>query len=576
MATVSQRLARRRQITLPDQKVMVLVLVSIIVAYLTAIPLAMLIWGSFKAGDPTAEGGLTLQNYVKAYTDPASLRLFTNSVLYAAGTCALSLVIGTALAWITERTNTPLRNLFYALTLVPLIVPGILGAVAWIFLLSPKIGFINHLLVSTLGLSSPPFDVYTIWGMIWIEGLHLSPLVFVMMSAALKSMDPSLEESAMMSGAGILATLRRVTLKLMLPTVASVTLIMFVRGLESFEVPALVGIPGRVFVFTSKIYLAIHQYPSDFGLAGAFAVSLLVLSIIGIRFYYQMISRSERYATVTGKAFRPRMIDLGRWKYLTSGILILYFVVLVGLPFFVLVWSSLNRYYRQPDLSSFDKLSLDGYQFILNLGKAQTAFLNSFELAVGTATVIMLLTSVIAWITVKTKTPGRQVLDAFAFLPIAFPGIVLGVSLIWVYLILPIPIYGTIWILLIAYITRFMPYGIRSCTSSMVQIHKELEEAAHTSGASWMETFTRVVLPLLKPALLGGWIYIVIVSIRELSSSVLLYSGQSIILSILVFDLWDGGQYAALSALAVMMIIALVVLVLILQKLAGKFGVKGI
>lgn len=575
MAVITRGSTGRAQLALPDQRVFVLGIVSIIVTFLTVVPLAFLVWGSFNQGNPATPGGLTLQNYVRVYTDPATLKLFTNSVWYAGGSSVLALLIGTALAWIVERTDTPLRKVFFALTLVPLLTPGVLVTIAWLYLLNPRNGFINHLAMNLFGLGEAPFDVYTMWGMIWIEALHFVPLVFILMGAALRSMDPSLEESAMMSGASVFVTLRRVTLKLMLPAVASVSLIMFVRALESFEVPALVGLPGRIFVLTSKIYEATRQYPPQFGISAALSMSLLVLGVVGLYFYYRVTARSERFATVTGKAFRPRTTDLGRWRYLTVGIYMAYLFVVVVLPLFILAWTSLNPFYRQPDLNALDKLSMDNFRAVLSLPIAQKAFLNSFLLAFGSATATMLLTAIIAWITVKTTIPGRQILDAFAFVPIAFPGIVLGVALLWVYLVLPIPIYGTIWILVVAYMTRFMPYGIRACSSSVIQIHKELEEAAYTSGASWLHTFGRVVLPLLRPALLAGWIYIMIMSFKELSTSILLYSSESIVLSVLVFDLWGSGKIGAISALAMMMIAVLMLLVLIMQKIGGKFGVQG-
>ncbi|MBI4318029.1 MAG: iron ABC transporter permease [Chloroflexi bacterium] len=552
----------------------VLGIVSIIVTFLTVVPLAFLVWGSFNQGNPATPGGLTLQNYVRVYTDPATLKLFTNSVWYAGGSSVLALLIGTALAWIVERTDTPLRKVFFALTLVPLLTPGVLVTIAWLYLLNPRNGFINHLAMNLFGLGEAPFDVYTMWGMIWIDGLAWVPLAFLLMGAALRSMDPSLEESAMMSGAGIFVTLRRVTLRLMLPAIASVSLIIFVRALESFEVPALVGVPGGTFVFTSRIYLALRQISPDFGLAAALSLSLLVLGVIGLYFYYRATARTERFATVTGKAFRPRMISMGKWRYATAGIYVLYCVVTIGLPLFILVWSSLNPFYRQPSLTNLDRLNLNAYFTMLNSDVVRPVFFNSLTLAIGSATLVMLLTAVVAWMTVKTTIPGRQILDAVAFLPIAFPGIVLGVSLLWVYLFLPIPIYGTIWILIIAYITRFMPYGMRACSSSMIQIHKELEEAAYASGASWLNTFGRIIVPLLKPGLLAGWIYVAILSIKELSSSILLYSSQSRVLSVHVFNLWDMGQQTQVSALAMITIAVLTVFVLIALRLGATVGVR--
>ncbi len=546
----------------------------LIVFYLAGVPLLLLLWGSLKVGSPTEVSALTLENFREAYSDPRSYTLLLNSVVYAAGTCLFSLILGTSLAFVIERTNTPLKSLFTAMALVPLIIPGILHTIAWILLLSPRIGVVNRALMALLGFAEAPFNIYSLGGMIWVEGLHLSPLVFVIMAAAFRSMDPALEEAALTSGASVPATLRRVTLQLARPAIASTMLIMFIRGLESFEVPALIGLDGGVRVFTSRIFLALKEFPPNYGLAAAFAVGLLLISVIGILLYNRLTANRRQFATITGKGFRPHLIDLGKWRYVTSLVFVLYFLFLVGLPLLILLWTSLNRFYTIPALDKLGRLTLDNYAFVLNMGRARTALINSLILSVGSATVVMLVTAVIAWITVKTRWPGRVALDVVTFLPITIPGLVLGVSLIWMYLVLPIPIYGTLWILLLAYITRYMPYGIRANSASMVQIHDELEEAASVAGSSWLQTFRRVTLPLLKPGLIAGWIYVVVVSFRELSSSILLYSSKSIVLSILIFDLWDGGQFPIVAALSVMMVLILVVLVAIAHRLGTRFGVR--
>ena len=243
------------------------------------------------------------------------------------------------------------------------------------------------------------------------------------------------------------------------------------------------------------------------------------------------------------------------------------------LPVFVLLWSSFIPYYGVPSRELMGKMTWANFHYILNYPLALTAFKNSFYLSVGSATLVMLLTSVIAWITVKTKLPGRALLDNMTFIPIAMPGIVLGVSLIWVYFTLPIPIYGTIWVLLLAYITKFMPYGIRAASASMIQINKELEEASFTAGGTWFQTFRKVILPLLMPGFTAGWIYISIIALRELSTSILLYSYNSTVLSIMAFDLWEGGQYTYVCALGVLMVLLLLVMAFIARKLGAKIGI---
>ena len=557
-----------------NAQTMILVGSSLFVVYLTAVPLAMLLFGSVRTA-PLGEPGATytIQNYITAYVDREFYILFLNSLKFAIGTCVVSFLIGTYLAWVTERTNTPFKKMVMVMALIPFIIPGILSTISWILLLSPRIGLINLVLKGALGLESSPFTIYSMGGMIWAEAIHLFPLVFLLMSAAFRNMDTSLEEAALSSGSSMFTTFRRITLPLMRPAMFGVMLIVFIRGIEAFEVPALVGVPARISVFTTKIFLAIHQFPSDFGLAGAYGVTLLTICVVGVLLYQKMIRSEERYATVTGKGYRPRVIDLGNWKYLTCASTFFIFFLAVVLPVFILLWSSFIPYYGIPSRALLAKLTLDNYKYILDYPLAWTAFKNSFYLSVGSATLVMLLTSVIAWITVKSKIRGRGFLDNMAFIPIAMPGIVLGVSLIWVYLTLPIPIYGTIWVLLLAYITRFMPYGMRAASASMIQINKELEEASLASGGSWPQTFRKIILPLLMPGFVAGWIYISIISLRELSTSILLYSYDSTVLSIMAFDLWEGGQYTYVCALGVMMVALLVAMAAVARMVGSKIGI---
>jgi len=557
-----------------NSQALILIGCSLFVFYLAGVPLVMLLYGSVRSA-PIGEPGatFTIQNYIKAYFDREFYLLFWNSIKYAFGTTVVSFLIGTYLAWISERTNTPLKKVFIVMALIPFIIPGILSTIAWILLLSPKIGLINLVVKELLGLESAPFNIYSMGGMVWAEAIHLYPLVFLLMSAAFRNMDTSLEEASLTAGSSTFTTFRRVTLPLMRPAMFSALLIMFIRGIEAFEVPALVGVPARISVFTTKIFLAIHQFPSDFGLAGAYAVTLLAISTAGVLLYQRVTRKEESYATVTGKGYRPRVIDLGGWKYVTCISASLIFFLAVVLPVFVLLWSSFIPYYGVPSRELMAKLTLSNYKYILNYPLALTAFKNSFYLSVGSATLVMLLTSVIAWITVKSKIPGRIFLDNMAFIPIAMPGIVLGVSLIWVYLTLPIPIYGTIWVLLLAYITKFMPYGIRAASASMIQINKELEEASFASGGTWFQTFRKVILPLLMPGFVAGWIYISIISLRELSTSILLYSYNSTVLSIMAFDLWEGGQYTYVCALGVLMVLLLVAMAYIARQLGARIGI---
>jgi iron(III) transport system permease protein len=545
-----------------------------LVVWLALVPLAFLLWQSVLTPQTaSAPAEFTLENFRAAYGSAENARLFLNSLTFASGAAALSLVLGTALAWMNERTNTPFKTLFFALAIIPLVIPGILFTVSWIMLASPKIGLINLALQALTGGNAPFVNIYTMPGMIWVDGLHYSPMAFLLMTAAFRSMDPSLEEQAAMSGASVPQIAARITFKLAWPAALGALLILFVRAIESFEVPALLGLPVGIHVYTSSIYQAIHQYPSQVGLAAAYAITLLVLTSLGIYVQSRLSSQGGRFATITGKGFRPRTIDLGGWRYLTAALFILYFVVIVLLPFLVLLWSSTQRFYSAPSWAALSRMSLDAYRTVLDTPQFTDTIWNSVVLSVGCATTIMLLSAVISWIVVRTRVPGRWLLDNLASLPLVFPGLVLGLAIMVCYLTLDIGIYGTLWIMFIAYLTRFLPYGMRYNSAAMLQIHKELEESAAMSGASWGLTFRRVVLPLLKPGLLAGWIYVVIVSIRELSSSILLYSPGTEVVSIMIWELWQNGQYVELSALGVMLIVALFCLVMVAQLVGRRFGI---
>ena len=560
-------IVERRRRWWPTPKLLITLAVVVVIGYLAIVPLYYLIWGTFFDAN-----GFTLGGFGRAYGDERIGSLIGNSLWFAVGSALLSLIVGTSLAYLQVRTDVPFKALFFAASIIPLIIPGILYTIAWIFLASPDIGLINKVLEPVFG--SGAIDIFTVGGMVWVEGLHLSPIVFLLMVAAFRSMDPSLEESALMCGATRMQVFRRVTVPLIRPAIGAAVLIMTVRGLESFEVPTLLGLQNGTYVFTSRIYFVLRTYPPDLAAAGALALGLLVLAMIGVAISNLTGRAGKNYQTVTGKGFRPRPMRLGKWRPVMGGVIIAYFLVTVVLPLLVLLYTSLLKFYQAPSAAAFRSMSLDNYVSLLHLDKALTALKNSLFLGVGTATVVMAGMAIAAWVVVRSKIPGRMLVDQLSFLPMVIPGLVLGLALSFVYLRSPIPIYGTIFIMLIAYVTRYMPYGMRYAVTSMQQISAELEESAQVSGASWWQTFRRVLLPLLAPGLMAGWIYILVVSFRELSSSILLYSPGNEVLSILIFEQYENGEFTVLSALGVVMVLALVVLVTVAYKLGAKIGLR--
>ena len=546
-----------------------LALLVAVLAWMSLVPVARLVLGSVTDVDT---GQLTVANYARVYGSSPTYDLLANSLMFALGSCALSFAIGTTLAWIIERTDTPYRRFFFTVALVPIIVPGIVTTIAWLFLLSPQIGWINSMARTAFGLSQPPFNAYSLPGMIWVEGLGTSPLTFLLMSAAMKSMDPSLEESASISGAGWFSTLRKVTLPLMLPAILSVMLIVFVRALEGFEVPVVIGLPGRIQVLTSKIYVALAKSPQDAGTAGALATLFLLLSVLGILLYRRLTRQADQFATVSGKAYRPRQVRLGRFRFLTLGFLILYTLLTIGLPLFIMLWMSFQPFPSPPTVEGLSRMTLRGYERMVTFPNVVEATRNSLLLALGAAAIATLFAAVVSWISIRSKLPGKALIDVLAFMPIAIPGIVMGAALVAMYV--SFPIYGTIWVLLVAFATRFFPYGMRAASGSLLQLRRELEEAAEVSGAGWLTRFRAIVLPLLRPGLLAGATYILIVSIRELSSAALLTGPKAPVLAVLVLEFQEAGNYAAVAALSVMLVLALGLLVTVLQLLGARVGVQ--
>jgi iron(III) transport system permease protein len=547
---------------------LIVLVVAIVIAYLALVPVGFLLWQTFHRN-----GHFTFSAFREAYAAVGLGTMLLNSFAFSAGSTIFALAIGVVLAYLIVRTDVPGKALMYAASVVPLIIPGILHTISWTFLLDPRNGIVNTWFIEKLGFG--PFNVYSIPGMIFIEGLHLSPLVFLLMVASFRSMDPSLEESAVMSGAPMWRVFQRVTLPLARPALYAAILIMVVRCLESFEVPAVIGLRNHIWVFTSRIYDSLHALSPDYGTAGALAMTLLVLTSFGVWWHSRLARRAKSFQTVTGKGFRPRPMPLGAWKWPAVGFIALYFFVAIALPLLTLGYASTQLFYSPPTHYTLTHMTGANYPAVFHDDLFRHAVKNSLILGFGSATAIMLLMAVAAWVVVRTKLPGRWLIDNLAFMPLVIPGLVLGVAMLDVYLRMQwLPIYGTLWILFIAYLTRYMPYGMRYSSTSMFQIGKELEESAMMSGAGWFQTFRRVVLPLLVPGFIAGWIYIFVVSFRELGSSVLLYSPGKEVLSIAIWQQWQDGLLPQLSALGVMLVGFLVVLVAIAYKLGASIGVR--
>jgi iron(III) transport system permease protein len=452
-------------------------------------------------------------------------------------------------------------------------LPYVLYTIAWLLLLG-KGGPVNALLMSLTGSTEPVLNVSSMWGMILVEGFLWSPLVFLMLAAVFRAMDPALEEAALMSGAGVWRTAFHISFRLALPGIAAVVLLVFIRALESFDIPALVGLPGGVQVLTTLVYQDTRRSPPDYGEASAFGVLLMLVVLACLWYYGRLTHSSERFQTVTGKGYRPRVTDLGRWRFLTSALVVGYFLLVMVAPLLLVVWASLLPFYRRPAIEALASVTGKNFGAILSYPGFLEAIRNTVVLGIGAATVVMGLMALAAWLSLRGQTRMRAVLDPLASLPLVFPGIVLGLATLRLYLVLPIPIYATLWILLVAYATRYMPYGMRYCHAGLVQIHRELEEAAYVSGASWATTFRRVLLPLLSPAFWAGWIFVFLLSAKELAMSVLLAGPQSRVVSVMMFDLWNNGQIVEVAAFGVVWSALLALTASGFFLLARRYGLR--
>jgi iron(III) transport system permease protein len=555
--------ALRWHMSLPS---LMLVACVVVVVWLVFVPVAALLYNAFTEDTGFGPGAFSVENFVEAYSGWHILRLLRNSLIFAVASAAITFIMGASVAWVVERTDAPGASLFHTLAMLSFAIPGLLIAMAWIFVFSPNIGWGNALLKSVFGLGQAPVNIYSMTGMAWALSSHYFPLAYLALGPALRVLDTRMEEAGVMSGASYAQVLLRVTLPLMRPAILSALLLLFVMGMASYEVPRLIGRPARIDVFTTEIQGAIISAPPAFGVASALALALLMICILAVYFYRRATANADSFATITGKGYRPTRIKLGGWRWPIALGIAAIFALALGLPLVTLVWQSFFRNLAQPFASSPANATLDNYEFILSYPVFLAAVRTSVLLAAMAATAVTALTFVMAWIAQRSLPRYGFVLDALAFAPISIPGVIVGAGILAAYLMLPIAIYNTIWILLVAYVTLYLPYGMRFASSGIVAIHRELEEVAAVSGAGVGQIFRRIMLPLLAPVLLAGWIYVFVLAVRELGASIFLVGPGTHVLGTISLTMWEeGGSYGAVAALGVLQIIPLIIIVMALR-----------
>jgi iron(III) transport system permease protein len=549
------------------------VVLALVLGAMTMPPLLSLLQASFRLTTATGElGAFTLDHYRKILTDRQFFQSLWNSIVFCVGTAVLAIGMGGVTAWLVVRTTTPLHSIAYLSAIVSLGTPYILYVTAWLFVLG-RSGPLNAILMAVTGSTQPVFNVYSLTGMILIEGFLWSPLVFLLLSAVFRTANADFEEAARMSGAGVLRTLAQVSLRMMLPALLAVAVLIIVRTLEAFEVPTLVGLPGGVKLMTTEIYLDMKKsVPPDLGYASAFSVVLLLLAAILLYFYSRLSRNASRFHTVTGRGYRVRPFELGRKRYLGDTLVLLNFLLTLVIPTGGLLWLSLMPFSQAISLNGLKMLTLDNYDVVLHSGFYLDLVWMTWLMCAGCATLVMTVTTISGWLIVRHR-PGAAVLDHLATVPLVFPGIVLGVAMIELLLAAPFPIYGTIWAFIIAFAIRYLPYGMRYASAGVLQVHPELEEVAGVAGASSWRSLRHIVLPLIRPAMLSGWLFIFLVAARDVSLAVMLASPSAQPVAVSMFDLWGNGQGTELAAFGLvwtaMMTVVATGLYLVGQRVGG-------
>jgi iron(III) transport system permease protein len=530
--------------------------VAAVAAVLVLYPVFFLLQAALDVGDPqtrppTAYG---LDNF-EALLNYPQIMLNTLSVSFAA--TLMALVIGFIMAWILTRTNVPGRLLFEQLMAVPYYLTPLLGALAWSMLGSPESGFINQFW-RALGGSGHVIDINTPYGIAWVMALLEGSVAFVMIGAVMKSMDPALEEASQVIGASRLGTMLRVTLPLVIPGVLGAAIFVFAEMLGSFAVALVLGTPNRYYVITTAIYQLIQQYPPRIQIAAAMGTSLFAVMFLML-FLYRRIVTAGSYVTITGKAFRPRVADVG----LLFGVCLLFLAVSVVLPIATLLFASVQKI--AVAFPTADNFTLDNFRSAMSMNAAGSALTNSLILAFATATIGIGLMGLLAWLIYRSRLPGAGLIEYVVMFPQAVPRLVFAFGMMWAWLVFPIPIYGTLWLLLIAYLTVFLPLGVRTIAGVMLQVDKSLEECAQMCGASWAFRMRTVSIPLLVPGLVAAWLLLFIASVRELGASILLMGPHSKVITPAIVESWFGtaSELTATLALIQTLVVAAAVAVLV-------------
>ncbi len=533
-------------------------------------PIAYLIQASLSVGDPQARPpeAYGLDNFVGL---ARYAHIFGNTLLVAAVATVLAIVFGFSLGWILSRTNVPGRAAFEQLMALPYYVTPLMGALAWAIIASPQSGFVNQAW-RALGGDAPLVNVNTPGGIAWVMALFEGSVAFVMIGAVMKSMDPAMEEASQVVGATRARTMLRITLPLVLPGVLGATVYVFAEMLGSFSAALVLGLPNRFYVVTTAMYQLVSQYPPRFPTAAAMGVSLFAVMFAMVWIYRRIVGGGS-YATITGKAFRPRVMDVGGLRWPLFVVCLAYLGVAVILPVLTILYASLQK--LTSAWPRADNFTLANYATALSLDAVRSALGNSLLLGVATASLGVVLMGFLSWLIYRSRLPGAGAIEYVLMFPQAVPRLVFAFGMLWAWLVVPIPIYGTLWLLLIAYLTVFMPLGLRTISGVILQIDRSLEESAQMCGASWGYRLRTVTMPLLKPGLVAAWLLLFIASVRELGASILLMGPKAKVITPAIVESWFSTSTELTAAMALLQTLAVAVALAILFTVAKRAAQQG-
>jgi len=554
------------------QENIITAVVSLIVAAAVVVPLAVLFVSSFKVLD--ASGWDTtwgFGNYEIMLTDRIIPKAFVNTLIISSGSTILATLLGVSLAWINARTNCPWRDYLEPYNLIPFFLSPFVGAIAWHNLGEPQTGLLNNWVRSIFGVEGAFINVDNIWGVIWVTGIFFAPLVYLFVVGSLRRMDPSLEDSARTTGAGLLRTTMTVTLPLVMPGILSGAIIVFVTSAGEFGVPFKLSAPYGWETLTTQIFSKAVGDDANHNLGAAMSMALGIITVILIWIQQRYIA-PRSFTTVTGKGFRPNVLDLGPWRWVAFVYNLLFIAVAVVLPIICLILVSLHPVWtgavQWGEMTTINYVKTLFWWRPEAISAATNGIGNSLFLSFVGASIAMVLALVISYMIHRTKGFGVRLLDFLSVVPIGFPGIVLAMGVLITYI--QTPIYATIWILMLGYITRFFPYGQRNISSIMLAISEELDQSSRMAGASWLTTLRRITIPLLKPGIFAGWILLFIIFLRELSISIILFTTGTETLSVGVYYLTNFENEPLTSALSMAQTVLLLIAIYAFRRVAGR------